>query len=711
MTDTHITNAVAPSDLDVYNVNLGNCTSTRIPTGQVHGLSFETSTTDNKSSKAKGNGWLDIWPTLNRKEGEKEKNEIKNDDETVIAAKGELLHRDSLNAVHLRKTFARIRTLKLEDEEIEIHSKNVPHQDFGPWFKLAPFVPNLLRKSFLVSSDESKDHIMSWDGCSAHTFPAALALVDISGFTALTESLHQGRGQAGIDQLINCIDSYFSQIIEVVLAYKGDIIKFAGDALIIAFPVSLSDLERISCAGNRTDNETELEECLKISSLRAAACAKELAESIGVMKILKSGKLARLDEKREVEERARTRLINNKHAITDTPDERRHGGVQPVPDDPTSIDGVNMALTHASKDDGMKIETNAIAGLEYNAKNKHSEHQETLDNSQILRLQTAIYKHIFKTIGDEFHYPGRPFRPLDLTQEHLHQKSNEIEDQRECRKIPISVLKSAYNIMLGLENDSKPHNESNTSIHSLDHFAKFSELSLELRSTELENYEFDHRFEDIFKWPFGNSDDGLFVNQQKRNSEVCSVGKPLAYANLKSRMDIQDVDEDEKMFLSLKMILSVGILCGYRVGGITEGTDESSGSSRWEFFVGDAVQESPISPEKSRTVQMSSRIGTLSDTGWKNRGPLAQAAAIEGLAIPGKVIVSDEVKILLDGEVEIANDRVLKNFKKPYDKKGCGVDSRSQDYELQLLDEENSLSLLSVGDILKAYEVRQAPSL
>lgn len=62
----------------------------------------------------------------------------------------------------------------------------------------------------------------------------ALLFADISGFTALTERL-AARGPAGIEQLVRRLNAYFGRLIEVLLDHGGDVLKFAGDALVVLF--------------------------------------------------------------------------------------------------------------------------------------------------------------------------------------------------------------------------------------------------------------------------------------------------------------------------------------------------------------------------------------------------------------------------------------------------------------------------------------------
>jgi class 3 adenylate cyclase/tetratricopeptide (TPR) repeat protein len=65
----------------------------------------------------------------------------------------------------------------------------------------------------------------------ADRVPAALLLIDVSGFTGITASAI-GRGAAATEQLSRSFNAYLGQIIEIVAAHGGDIAKFVGDALI-----------------------------------------------------------------------------------------------------------------------------------------------------------------------------------------------------------------------------------------------------------------------------------------------------------------------------------------------------------------------------------------------------------------------------------------------------------------------------------------------
>ena len=55
---------------------------------------------------------------------------------------------------------------------------------------------------------------------------------DISGFSALNEHFAQ-QGGDGLGQMMSLVNMYFQQMIKITAACGGDVIKFAGDALIV----------------------------------------------------------------------------------------------------------------------------------------------------------------------------------------------------------------------------------------------------------------------------------------------------------------------------------------------------------------------------------------------------------------------------------------------------------------------------------------------
>ena len=70
---------------------------------------------------------------------------------------------------------------------------------------------------------------------TARRFPVAVLLADISGFTPLSELLSQA-GPTGAEELTQLVNQYFALMIQLIEAYRGQVIKFSGDAIIALFP-------------------------------------------------------------------------------------------------------------------------------------------------------------------------------------------------------------------------------------------------------------------------------------------------------------------------------------------------------------------------------------------------------------------------------------------------------------------------------------------
>jgi class 3 adenylate cyclase len=68
----------------------------------------------------------------------------------------------------------------------------------------------------------------SFTSPSIERFNGALLFIDISGFTMLSQQLN-------VEDLKNQINDYFTKMLDLVDKHGGDVIKFAGDALYIAW--------------------------------------------------------------------------------------------------------------------------------------------------------------------------------------------------------------------------------------------------------------------------------------------------------------------------------------------------------------------------------------------------------------------------------------------------------------------------------------------
>ena len=123
-------------------------------------------------------------------------------------------------------------------------------------------------------------------------FQAACAFVDISGFTKLSEKLATEYGENGAEMLNRFISGYFERLIEVILEWGGDIIKFAGDAMLVVWrnkkssqPTYQNQVRRGYAAPNQSGKNMKNklgtgEETTATLVLRAVACNLALIENL-----------------------------------------------------------------------------------------------------------------------------------------------------------------------------------------------------------------------------------------------------------------------------------------------------------------------------------------------------------------------------------------------------------------------------------------------
>ena len=107
---------------------------------------------------------------------------------------------------------------------------------------LTPFTPSLLLQLLqrhLTSTQSTPSRPSSPLDPNNQTpwstaLPSSILFIDVSGFTSLTESFASSGG-SGLEQLTHSLNSYFSSILLQIESHQGDLLKVAGDALIVAF--------------------------------------------------------------------------------------------------------------------------------------------------------------------------------------------------------------------------------------------------------------------------------------------------------------------------------------------------------------------------------------------------------------------------------------------------------------------------------------------
>ncbi|HEX6269368.1 MAG TPA: AAA family ATPase [Anaerolineales bacterium] len=127
---------------------------------------------------------------------------------------------------------------------------------------LASYVPKLIQNRVVADPSPIEAPI-------AEEMHAALLFADISGFTLLTERLAE-KGPTGVEALARILNKYFGQLIDIIYDYGGDVVKFAGDAVIAVWPI-VSDL-------GTTDSISRADHWQW--TMRAAECAIEIRERL-----------------------------------------------------------------------------------------------------------------------------------------------------------------------------------------------------------------------------------------------------------------------------------------------------------------------------------------------------------------------------------------------------------------------------------------------
>ncbi|KAI9907525.1 hypothetical protein PsorP6_003039 [Peronosclerospora sorghi] len=101
--------------------------------------------------------------------------------------------------------------------------------------RLTAYLPAVVRRHL-----EQQDLHRSLPMPATHRTTVVSMFADVSGFTAMTESL-AARGPVGAEDLAKHLNSYFEQLLRLVASAGGDVFKFAGDAMLIFWPESKDD--------------------------------------------------------------------------------------------------------------------------------------------------------------------------------------------------------------------------------------------------------------------------------------------------------------------------------------------------------------------------------------------------------------------------------------------------------------------------------------
>lgn len=116
---------------------------------------------------------------------------------------------------------------------------------------------------------------------SVEVFPAAVLFADMSGFTPLTERLSL-EGRQGAEKITLHLNDYFGKMIGCIEKHGGDVIKFAGDALLCCFAPSKPDgglkpkSKHFESPDDKSNGTSNTSSGLAEAVARAVKCAIEL---------------------------------------------------------------------------------------------------------------------------------------------------------------------------------------------------------------------------------------------------------------------------------------------------------------------------------------------------------------------------------------------------------------------------------------------------
>jgi class 3 adenylate cyclase/tetratricopeptide (TPR) repeat protein len=138
---------------------------------------------------------------------------------------------------------------------------------------LASYVPRLIQNRVAADPTPIETPI-------SEEMQAAMLFADISGFTLLSEQMVQ-RGPAGVETLARILNEYFGQLIDIIHEYGGDVVKFAGDAVIAVWPIMADD---VAAGGTGTAESVSRADQWQWT-MRAAECAVTVRERLSNYKV------------------------------------------------------------------------------------------------------------------------------------------------------------------------------------------------------------------------------------------------------------------------------------------------------------------------------------------------------------------------------------------------------------------------------------------
>lgn len=109
---------------------------------------------------------------------------------------------------------------------------------------------------------------------------AALLIVDVSGFTRLSEDARRRLGSEGVESFSLALSSFFAVMMELIYSHDGDVDCFAGDAVLVVFEPKVSSDEGAVAAGGGGGAAEAATPPLAEALQRALECTKAVHERL-----------------------------------------------------------------------------------------------------------------------------------------------------------------------------------------------------------------------------------------------------------------------------------------------------------------------------------------------------------------------------------------------------------------------------------------------
>mmetsp|Transcript_5133 Transcript_5133/g.12021 ORF Transcript_5133/g.12021 Transcript_5133/m.12021 type:complete len:314 (-) Transcript_5133:2896-3837(-) len=157
---------------------------------------------------------------------------------------------------------------------------------------LASYVPKVVVKQLIMLGGDDSSHREEVPFRKA--YETVVVFCDVSGFTKLSENMSKsGKGSEGVASNIN---KYFQMMVKIISSGGGDVLKFAGDAMIILWPKTnrgigedsiAAQLKRaIQCSVSiqRELDQAALDDCVELSV--------KIGIGVGVVSVIHLGGVA-----------------------------------------------------------------------------------------------------------------------------------------------------------------------------------------------------------------------------------------------------------------------------------------------------------------------------------------------------------------------------------------------------------------------------------